>query len=257
MRFLRIFFNRAFYYGKITFFVILIISLLWLFLTDHGKVANKKMLSSIYQWTSESGLKLENIYINGVNNVSEDEILQKTNLRKNTPILAINLQYSVASLLEIGWIENVSIKRKIPNTIYIDVQEKQPIAIWQNHGRLTLIDKNGQIIGDEHIKKYENVPLIIGEDARLLASDLLNSLSENANLKNQISAIVRVGERRWDVIFKNGIKVKLPEKQHATAFKQIVELYENDTLFKSNIEVIDLRIKDKIFIETKNNGKKL
>ena len=50
-----------------------------------------------------------------------------------------------------------------------------------------------------------------------------------------------INKRRWDIILKNDIKIKLPELEIREAFEDFIEIYDNiSNQDKSIIESIDL-----------------
>ncbi len=252
MRLLRILWFRIFYYAKILLAISLLGGSCFLFFSGKAAILTNQFMAKIFESSTKQGLVIEEIYVSGMKNVTEEEILQKVNMRKGQPILAINLPQSVSEILKLDWVENVTIKRKIPNLIFIDIEEKEPIAIWQNSGKLFLVDKKGSLIKEQKMQNFANLPILIGENAHFLAHDLLESLSANSKIKDEIASIIRVGERRWNVRFRNGTEVKLPETDIMSAWTHVVELYVSGGLLHSNIKSMDLRVKDKIYIETKN-----
>ena len=70
------------------------------------------------------------------------------------------------------------------------------------------------------------------------------------SLKSIVKEAEFINKRRWDIILKNDIKIKLPELKIKAAFEDFIELY--DTLSnqdKSTIESIDLRLPKKAIIQ--------
>ena len=42
-----------------------------------------------------------------------------------------------------GWVKDARVSRRLPDTLVIDIVERKPAALWQNEGRLALIDCRG------------------------------------------------------------------------------------------------------------------
>ena len=49
--------------------------------------------------------------------------------------------------------------RRLPDTLVVDIVERTPAAIWQNHGKLTLIDKDGVELAPVPVDKMPDLPL--------------------------------------------------------------------------------------------------
>ena len=83
---------------------------------------------------------------------------------------------------------------------------------------------------------------------------MFNLLSIHNNISNNLVKIIRVGDRRWNLILKNGLIIKLPEedKDFFKIWKElehIITIYQNN----SDLETIDLRIKNKLYLKYKNS----
>ena len=49
-------------------------------------------------------------------------------------------------LLEFGWVKDARVSRRLPDTLVIDLVERTPAAVWQQQGRLSLIDGEGVVL---------------------------------------------------------------------------------------------------------------
>jgi cell division protein FtsQ len=59
---------------------------------------------------------------------------------------------------------------------------------------------------------------------------------------------VLVGERRWNLRLKNGMDVRLPESDMATALERLVALDREKNLITRDIVTIDLRLADRVTV---------
>jgi cell division protein FtsQ len=49
-------------------------------------------------------------------------------------------------LLGFGWVKDARVSHRLPDTLVIDIVERRPAALWQNEGRLALIDSEGVVL---------------------------------------------------------------------------------------------------------------
>ena len=77
----------------------------------------------------------------------------------------VNLAATRARLMRFGWIREARVSRRLPDTLVIDILERQPVAIWQNNQQLSLIDADGVVLEPVRIDHMPNLPLVIGPDA--------------------------------------------------------------------------------------------
>lgn len=226
-----------------------------------SKAASDKM----YGMTVKTGYAVENMYVEGRNRTPMDEINQALDIEKGQPILSLKLDEIRARLEKIESIKYAAIERALPNTLYVRVVEREPVARWQYQGKTVLVDDNGVVMGGIDIVPYKSLPLIVGEDAPKHVNSLIELLASQPDLTKRFSAGVWIGERRWNIKMRpssnisalddqaEDIEVRLPEKDPVGAWKQLAELQKKQQVLDRDIKVIDLRIDGRLFIKLPAN----
>jgi len=252
--------------------LIIILAVILLFFANIFKPKIIVELKHIIYSRFLSNLQLNNfnfsvININGINRVKKQEIIDiiknfddgksfmiNKNLSDSQAIpLAQNLIDEIKS--KILWIDKITIKRIMPDTINIEVIEYKPFAIWLDNDKKFIIDKDGNPVPflDEYEsnEEFKNMIILSGKNANKNVKSLFNILSIDAELSKEIYSANWVGNRRWDVRFFDGLLVKLPEDNIAEAWENLLKLYELSDIDKS-IKSIDLRVSGKIYIQYLN-----
>ena len=111
----------------------------------------------------------------------------------------------------LSWVEHATVERRLPGTVVVFLQERRPFAIWQNQGKFVLIDRSGQVVANQNVAEFRQLPLVVGPGAPAAAAALLDALTDRPELQKRVVAAVRVGERRWNLRLNNGADVLLPE----------------------------------------------
>lgn len=228
----------------IVFFLILLV-----LCTNFLDKLKQEIKTFLYEISAEIGFRLENILVEGQHNLSIDEILLTLDADKGTAIFAINLSKIQKILSNNPWVKDVSVARHMPNTIYIILYERVPIAIWQINRKLFLIDNEGYKISSIIEEKFSNLLHIIGSDANIYAEELISIISKYPKIRNKILSAIRFGERRWNLNLEQGITVKMPEKNFHQALIYIDKLNNINKLFNQNYKVLDLRDLNKFYFE--------
>ena len=114
-------------------------------------------------------------------------------------------------LLQFGWVKDARISRRLPDTLVVDIVERTPAALWQDRGRLALIDAEGVVLDRVSITNMPDLPLLIGPGANGHAQELAALMDGVPTLKPQLASATWVGGRRWDLAFQSGETVALPE----------------------------------------------
>jgi len=136
----------------------------------------------------------------------------------------------------------------LPGTIRVRISERQPYAIWQYEGVLRLIDRTGTEILRHDVSAYDGLPLIVGQGAPQHAAMLMDVLRQEPALWSRVRAIIRVGDRRWDLQFANGIEVMLPELDVEQAWLLLAELEATHAILSRDIALLDMRLPDRLVV---------
>lgn len=202
-----------------------------------------------------TGLEIKDIQIDGLTNeFRRGEVIAALGVDYEEPILRVSTEAARQRIQNLPWIAEADVQRLFPGTLIISIRERVPFAVWQNRGQITVIDIEGQVISEFAEDAVSSLPLVVGEGANGDASEILATLAGRPEIRTRMRAIVRVGERRWNVRLNNGIDIRLPEKNIEAALDQLVALDTIHGLFNRDISAIDLRIHDRISIRLANDS---
>ena len=153
-------------------------------------------------------------------------------------------------LLRFGWVKDARVSRRLPDTLVIDLVERNPAALWQSSGRLALIDAEGVVLDRVPVDKMPDLPLLIGPGANSQEQQLDRLMADVPTLKPQLASATWVGGRRWDLNFQSGETVALPEGEAAArgALTRFAKLDKSSGLLGRGIVRFDLRIPDKMIV---------
>ena len=203
------------------------------------------------QASSDWGFTVENILVEGRVHTDASTLTAMINLQKGDPLFALNPKEAKNLVQQIGWVEDVRIERRLPDTIYIGLTERKPLALWQAKKRMKLLDENGEIIVTNNLQRFADLVMLTGEDAPQHASMLIQTLKAEPDIYSRIETANWIGERRWDIGLNNGVSVKLPEHDVGLALRRLAEAQSNDSLLDKDIKSIDMRELDRISVRTK------
>ncbi len=199
-------------------------------------------------WSASLGLAVADIQVEGRIATSPEAILRVVGARRGTPTLAVNPAQAKAQLETLPWIKSATVERRLPDTIYIHLVERTPVALWQRQGKLVLIDREGDTIPVDKLESYSQFVVLVGDDAPAEAAKLLDMLKTEPDLASHVTAAVRMGGRRWNLKLDRGIEVALPETNPEAAWRQLAKYEKTDGLLQRNIERVDLRLPDRLVV---------
>tara|TARA_B100000767_G_scaffold172325_1_gene161323 strand:- start:380 stop:1222 length:843 start_codon:yes stop_codon:yes gene_type:complete len=238
-------------YNKKIIKIFLIFTLLVLIMFFYNKVTTNykfyKFTNMMNEILIKNGFLIENIHITGNNILTKKDILSSFQGLKNKNIFDIDLLQIHKILLLNKWIKDLEIKRILPNTIKIKITEQKAIAIWQTKSGNKLITQKGNVILVKKVNDFKNqLPIMNGAEANQNTLKILKILKQNPQLYERIWSISYISKRRWDIHFKEGLKILLPKDDIEKAWLRIQHLQKNYNILELGLTEIDIRNKNQI-----------
>ncbi|MEJ7925504.1 cell division protein FtsQ/DivIB [Sphingobium sp. AN641] len=166
---------------------------------------------------ARSGFEVQKVEVQGVERMDELPVYNIALGQVDRSMLALDLPKVRGEMLKLGWVKDARISRRLPDTLVVDIVERQPVAVWQHHGQLHLIDVGGAVLEEVAASAMPDLPLVVGPNANRQTAGL-NRLMENAPaLKPMLAGATWVGNRRWDLRFQSGETLSLPEGDKASS----------------------------------------
>lgn len=209
-----------------------------------------RAVAAVYQVTADAGFAVDDVQVEGRNRTKKAAILRALAVGRGSPILAVDPDVARDRLEALPWVRQASVERRLPRLIYVRLAEREPMAIWQLNGKLSVIDRNGTVIPGAEVKRFASLPLVVGEAAATKAAALLEMLRQEPGLQSLVVAAVRVGTRRWNIRLEGGVEVRLPETDPAEAWRQFAELEREHGLLERDVVAIDLRLPGRLVVRT-------
>ena len=113
--------------------------------------------------------------------------------------------------------------------------------MWEDNGRVGVIDAGGVVAPEADPGKFARLPLVVGDGANLAAAHILPLVQQRPRLMTRLDALVRVDRRRWDLRLKDGGVVQLPASDEAAALIRLDQLDQTSRILDLGFSRIDLR----------------
>ena len=212
--------------------------------------------STVASWREKLGasvgLTVNEVVIEGREKTPEPLLRAALGINRGDKLMGFSLEAVRARVEQLAWIQSATVERRLPGTIVVTLQERQPYAVWQSEGRFVLIDKQGQAVAKQDPAKdtvaFATLPLVVGAGAPEMAAALLDQLAQYPMLRSRVVAAVRVGQRRWNLRLSTGCDVMLPEGQETVALVRLQELQTTQQILDRPLAVIDLRLPEKMVV---------
>ncbi len=169
------------------------------------------------EMTAKAGFEVQNIETTGMRRVDQMKVYDIVLSEMEKPMLLVDIERIRTQLNAYGWIKDVRVSRRLPNTLVISVAERTPAAVWQRGEKLSLLDSEGKVLDGISVNEVGDLPVIKGENANEQIEALARLLDNAQSLKSQVVGASWIGNRRWDLRFRSGETLALPEGEQLAA----------------------------------------
>jgi cell division protein FtsQ len=205
---------------------------------------------------ADAGFGVYEIQINGNRRVPTKTIFAALGLTAGQSIFNIDLPAARARILALDWIASADVVRRYPDAITVTVVEKRPFALWQSPQGIAVVERAGGIITTQGVDEFARLPKLVGEGAPAHAADLVDAAMAHRAIAARIAAYQRVSDRRWNLILKDGVVVKLPETGWQKQLDDLENLIVDKGILEKNVTEIDLREPSHYFFLLKGGEQK-
>ena len=214
----------------------------------------QRLWADFVQTSANAGFEIRHVEVTGTREMPRLPVYDAALSGTSNAMLTADLPAIRQRLLALPWVADASVGRRLPDTLSIQIVERRPVALWQHHQRFALIDINGQILPTAKLARFGALPLVVGSGANGRVRELLALTASAPTLSDRVDAAVLVGGRRWDVKFKSGETLALPDTPAAAtaAFRRFAKLEsdlgEDRKLLGGRFQRFDMRLPGQITV---------
>ena len=126
--------------------------------------------------------------------------------------------------------------------LQIVLTERAPVLVWRTESGLELLDATGhRVAGLAARADRADLPLVAGEGADTHAAEALTLLAAADPIKDRIRGLVRMGDRRWDIVLDRDQRILLPSDGAVAALERLLALDAAENLLARDLAAADLR----------------
>ncbi|MBY5989248.1 cell division protein FtsQ/DivIB [Roseovarius atlanticus] len=167
----------------------------------------------------------------------------------------IDLDAVRLSIAGLPAVASASVRVRQGGVLVAQVEERQPVAVWRSRDGLGVVDMEGVVIGDiAHRADRADLPVIAGKGATRAVPEAMAILQAAAPLRSRLRGLVRMGERRWDVVLDRGQRILLPETDPVRALERVIVLAEVQDMLERDLAAVDMRLASRPTIRMNENA---
>lgn len=200
------------------------------------------------------GLYVENVVVRGRVETPLEDIRGCLPNIQGTALLNLDMEEINKCILGLPWIKTVVISKRFPQDMEIFIQEKNPMALWQHNKIIHVVADDGSVVLEGVRDAFVGLPTIVGKGAPEHAPELFRGLNNHPKINDEVASSIRVSNRRWNLLMKNGITIRLPETDLSKALQQLDDFIAQYGLNAEEIKSIDFRIQGRLALSMTKEG---
>lgn len=204
---------------------------------------HRSMLICVDKLIDVTDAHIKTVTIIGASPKVEKLIRANLGLNEGNSIFSLSTTKMLKNLSKIGWIKEASIHKILPNIIKINIKERVPIAVYHHEHKYSLIDETGVLI--DSTTSNPGLPLVSGTNANIRVHNILKLIRKYPKIK--IHSLMYIHNRRWNLILKNKVTVKLPSVGIENSLKVLSKIIEQKNI-EHSVTAIDLRSQGNVII---------
>jgi cell division protein FtsQ len=222
--------------------------LVWIVASVAGVPAMASL--QVAQIASDAGFEVRHVDVRGVDNLNELKVYERALAQQNRAMPLVDLDTLRQDLLGLSWVKDARVSRQLPDTLVIDIVEREPHAVLRKADRFVLIDETGHELETVARARAQGKLIVSGLGAGQQVVGLTRLLDAAPALKPRVQEAEWIGNRRWNITFKTGQVLALPEgdKASAGALVSFARLDGTNRLLGGKVTIFDMRAADRIYL---------
>ena len=205
---------------------------------------------------ADAGFEVRHVRVTGTDRMDERQVYARALAQRDRPMPQVDAEALRKELLELPWVKDARVSVQLPETLAIDIVERTPHAVLEKPNRLMLIDASGEELEPIAPKNAGEMLRISGPGSARQVINLENLLASAPALRPQIEGAEWLGNRRWNLTFKTGQVLALPEgsNESASALVKFAKMDGQNRLLGGKVATFDMRLPDRVFLRIPGRG---
>ncbi|MGJ8544984.1 MAG: cell division protein FtsQ/DivIB [Sulfitobacter sp.] len=144
---------------------------------------------------------------------------------------------------QIDAVKAAAVRIKPGGVLQVDVTPREPVAVWRTGDGVSLVDEAGVHVAWLYTRADRpDLPLIAGEGANDHVAEAMHLIRAASPLGARLRGVVRVGERRWDLVLDREQRILLPAKNPVPALERVIALESAQDILTRDVARVDMRL---------------
>ncbi len=205
--------------------------------------------AKVWDAVGRAGFELREMKLKGQKQTSDSAIIAAVGLAPGVTLLGLDVASARVRLEALPWVHTATVRKELPDTLSVEIEEREAYARWRYHGEEVLISADGAVLADDVPSQFRSLPLVAGHNANEAVREIRAVLEAHPEIDRRTAAAIFVNERRWDLRLVNGATVRLPADDPDRSLVRLASLEAEGAILDVGRVVIDMRLPDRTTVQ--------
>ncbi len=155
----------------------------------------------------------------------------------------LDLDAARARIEALDAVQMAELRVRSGGILQVLITERTPMLVWRMDDSIELLDGTGHRVASLAMRiDRADLPLVAGVGADKAAAEAIQLLAAAGPIQPRIRGLIRMGERRWDIVLDRDQRILLPADNPVAALQRLLTINTTEDLFARDIAAFDLRI---------------
>ena len=197
---------------------------------------------------------IHGVAVNGLVTLKREDVLRLSGIQEGGNTFRLDLEEIAKRISANPWVEEVSVRRELPEGIAVDIREREPFAKAVAGDKLYLIDRKGYVMARVESHEYKHLPVIGGGPKkegnaegvfypRIFMTGLkLLKFSRESNLFRSPIAGVRIESPSEMTLITPGrkLEIRVDSRNLAAGLSRLESIFDYARMEGKTVRFIDL-----------------
>ncbi|MBC2837296.1 cell division protein FtsQ/DivIB [Paragemmobacter straminiformis] len=182
------------------------------------------------------------VSVEGASTELAEAIRARAGLKLPASSFDLDLDAARARIEDLDAVAKAELRVRSGGVLQVLITERMPVMVWRTDDRIEMLDETGHRVASLGARADRaDLPLIAGAGADKAAGEALEIFAAAQPVLPRVRGLVRIGDRRWDVVLDRNQKIMLPEHNAVAALERLIALDRAEDLLARDVLTVDLR----------------
>lgn len=199
---------------------------------------------------------LKKVLIYGNRHLDNVEVVKLMGIHERQNLATLSLEEVYDNLHSSPWIRSVSMRKELPDTLVVRLQESRPVALLQSHNGMFIVDSEGLLLERVSEVPVYFLPVIVHGSAdgspeyreAVKLADVINSMSQARDV--ELVEIAGIDGGGGNLIVRlDGMDIKVGQGKYREKLSRFFDLSGEIGRRNINVDYVDLRFANRVVVK--------